>query len=161
MTPRDSYDEIKAALKDPGTYSGRAPHATLARTLAGYRLKHGSIVGMVTGSLEDTAMVLGMVPIRTLGTGTILMPAPGDDEGFALLTPTSYVIAGYERSGRLIHTAWDAMRTYPSDRESILCDLHVDPGRDIPLIVTSVEIASRYLIETRRGVPMGLEPEGI
>ena len=169
MNLKETLYEIDRAMKHNSEYSGILP--THANALTTYGLLHNETVEarnptrLRFGILENHAMISGVT--RT-GEDRLIMlaPAPTEiEEGAAILTSTGVVIAAYTNHLDDYESvaAWDTINLVePKSREEIYLDLLVGPldlrtGKSL----SGVEIAARYLLETKTGLPLGLEPESI
>ena len=173
MKLSDILRDIEDSMQHRSDYEGITPDYALSTALTAHNLITPNVsipnakpLKKRFGVLERHMMISGIIYPGFDDTMIMLAPIPTQvDEAAALLTRDGIVIAAYTNhlDGYESFAFWDDIRIpRPTSRYDIPLDLFVGPlDLTIGHAATGIEIAVRYLFETRTKLPLGLESESI
>lgn len=172
MKLSDVLGGIEGSMRYLSEYAGPLPTHALSTAFIAYTLitqdtLHTEPIRRRFGVIEGHTMISGIISKHRGSEGAIILaPTPNAvDESAAILTRNGITIAAYTNhlDGYESFAFWDDIGApRPAHRYAILQDLLVGPFElEVGRASTGIEIAVRYLYETRSGLPLGLESECI
>ncbi|MFT4308085.1 MAG: hypothetical protein ACMXYM_01825 [Candidatus Woesearchaeota archaeon] len=172
MKLSDVLGGIEGSMRYLSEYAGPLPTHALSTAFIAYTLitqdtLHTEPIRCRFGVIEGHTMISGIIRRHRGSEGAIILaPTPNTvDESAAILTRNGITIAAYTNHlyGYERYAFWDDIGSpRPAHRNAILQALHIRASdREVGRASTGIEIAVRYLYETRSGLPLGLESEGI